>query len=173
MKVCLSQGSSGSTAWDQILYVSTLLWSVIWGTGVKDKGDVWCRMHSLSIVVLQVHPPEHSLKQCIYYLMVSVRQKSRSSLLACLSLGISQEAANKPNARAVVTPRLDSRRWMSAAFTSSLVIGWWHLFSAIWASTQGSRHGRRSSPKAKFQEGERKRESERDRVNEVEVRVFL
>ena len=25
-----------------ILYVSTLLWSVIWGTGVKDKGDVGC-----------------------------------------------------------------------------------------------------------------------------------
>lgn len=30
--------------------------------------DVGYRMHSLSIVVLQVHAPEHSLKQCIYYL---------------------------------------------------------------------------------------------------------
>lgn len=97
MKVCLSQGSSGST-WDQILFVSTLLWDVIWGTGVKDKGDVGCRMHSLSIVVLQVHTPEHSLKQCIYFLKVSVCQKFRSSLLACLSLRVSQEAANKSKA---------------------------------------------------------------------------
>lgn len=149
------------------------VWSEEQEWRIRGMWDLGYRMHSLSIVVLQVHTPEHSLKQCIYYLTVSVCQKSRSSLLACLSLGISQEDANKPNAGAVVTPRLDSHRWMSAAFTSSLVIGWWHLFSAIWASTQGSRHGRRSSPKAKFQEGERKRESERDRVNEVEVRVFL
>lgn len=98
MKICLSQGSSGSIAWDQILYMSTLLWNVIWGTGVKDTDDVGCRMHSLSIVVLQVHTPEHSLKQRIYYLKVSVCQKSRSSLLACLSLRVSQEAANKSNA---------------------------------------------------------------------------
>ena len=95
-------------------------------TQLKRLSSSSTRVHSLSIV-LQVHTPEHSLKQCIYYLMVSVCQKSRSSLLACLSLGVSQEAANKSNAGAVVTSRLDSGGCRSLY----ILTGYWLMTSVL------------------------------------------
>ena len=118
-------------------------------------------MHSLSIV-LQVHTPEHSLKQRIYYLMVSVCQKSRSSLLACLSLRVSQEAANKSNAGAVVTSRLDSLRWMSEPLHPH-----WLLADDICSLPYGPPHRAHDMAGGLPQKLSSKREKEREKVSKT------